>query len=502
MAGEGQRPLWLNGLVVRRQGAVVGRGVDLLVVVDEDAVVPHCDAGGVDESAVLLEDRGVEDKAGQLPVGVLPTWHGLGVPNAEFRVGGPLQPMDHRQDADATKYHGQDARAAKCAQRPHGIALEDHVAGLPPARLASYSESFRTRQRLVWYKYRGQRRGSVHVAPRGVHRQMADQRVRTDDRFPEIASLCRVVVLILLAPPSILSAGETFGDPDAVRMKRIRTPTYVSLVLENRRAYDVTVTLTIRPENAQVTRLVPETTTYGGYAQVEAARISVADPGKPYRWRYNLHWAKGAMHVRHDDETRYRLPFQKGETYRVSQGYEGRWSHRGQDRYAVDFAMPEGTTVCAAREGVVVDLKESSKTGGPDKKYKDEDNYVSIAHADGTIAEYHHLKHDGVLVEIGDAVTVGQAIALSGNTGYSTLPHLHFGVYSAIDGSHRQSHRVTFVAREGIITEPRRRKDLHRRVTSLCWERPWSAHVITRNLTPEPTTCWTVLPLVRYNPGR
>ena len=276
-----------------------------------------------------------------------------------------------------------------------------------------------------------------------------------DDRFPGTPFLCAVVVLVLLAPPSVLAVGETSGDQDAVRIKRIRTPTYVGLVIENRRAYDVTVTLTIHPENAQVTRLVPETTTCAGYAQVEVARISAADPGKPYRWRYSLHWAKGAMNVRHSDETRYRLPFKKGETHRVSQGYEGRWSHRGQDRYAVDFAMREGTTVCAAREGVVVDLKESSKTGGPDEKYKDQDNCVSIAQTDGTIAEYHHLKYDGVLVEIGDRVTTGQAIALSGNTGYSTLPHLHFGVYSAVDGSHRQSHRVTFGAREGTVTEPR-----------------------------------------------
>ena len=70
----------------------------------------------------------------------------------------------------------------------------------------------------------------------------------------------------------------------------------------------------------------------------------------------------------------------------------------------------------------MVDLNESSNTGGPDKKHKDESNYVSIAHADGTIGEYHHLKADGVLVEIGDRVTAGQAIALSGDTGYSTLP--------------------------------------------------------------------------------
>ena len=139
----------------------------------------------------------------------------------------------------------------------------------------------------------------------------------------------------------------------------------------------------------------------------------------------------------------------------MSQGYNGRLSHRDVNQYAVDFAMPEGTTVCAAREGVVVDLKESSNTGGPDKKHTDESNYVSIAHADGTIGEYHHLKVDGVLVEIGDRVTAGQPIALSGNTGYSTFPHLHFGVYSAADGERLQSHPITFTTAQGTVAEPR-----------------------------------------------
>jgi murein DD-endopeptidase MepM/ murein hydrolase activator NlpD len=269
-----------------------------------------------------------------------------------------------------------------------------------------------------------------------------------------ITFLSWTTVLLLMIPLSAASGAEPSSDQNAVQVRRVSTPGYVSLVVENRRAYDVTVTLTIHAENAQVTRVVPETATYGGHLQIEAARISATDPGKPWKWRYSCHWAKGNMRARHEDGTRYCLPFEKGRTYRVSQGYSGRWTHRGPDRYAIDFAMPEGTTVCAAREGVVVDLKESSKTGGPNKKYKEESNYVSIAHADGTIGEYHHLKYDGVLVEIGDQVAAGESIALSGNTGYSTLPHLHFGVYSAIDGSHRQSHRITFAAREGIIPEP------------------------------------------------
>jgi murein DD-endopeptidase MepM/ murein hydrolase activator NlpD len=284
--------------------------------------------------------------------------------------------------------------------------------------------------------------------------QRADQRVRRDDAGAGLPSVQGMVLFVLMASLPVFSAGRTWSHGDAVRVQAIAGPSYSSFFIENRRAYDVTVTLRIRGPNTRVTRIVPETATCGGHQRIEAARVSAADPNKPCRWHYSFHWAKGRMDVRHDDQTRYRLPFRKGESHPVCQGYNGRWSHRDQDRYAVDFAMPEGTTVCAAREGIVVDLQESWKVGGPDKKYKDQCNFVSIAHADGTIGEYCHLQYEGALVEIGDRITAGRPIALSGNTGYSALPHVHFGVYSAADGIRRQSHRLTFVTREGIVAEP------------------------------------------------
>jgi len=238
-------------------------------------------------------------------------------------------------------------------------------------------------------------------------------------------------------------------------VRRVPGPGYVSIVVENRRAYEVTMALTVGGQNAHITHLVPEIGTYVGYSRTEALRVSSADPARPCKWRYRLQWTKGRIDAQHDDKTLYCLPFERGRSYRVSQGYNGRLSHHGVNQYAVDFSMPEGTTVCAAREGIVVDLKESSETGGPHKKHANEANYVSIAHADGTIGEYHHLKTDGVLVEIGARVVAGQVIALSGNTGYSTFPHLHFGVYSALDAEHMRSHPITFTTAQGRISEPR-----------------------------------------------
>ena len=159
------------------------------------------------------------------------------------------------------------------------------------------------------------------------------------------------------------------------------------------------------------------------------------------------------MQARHDDRVLYLLPFKRGTSHRVIQGYDDAWSHKDADRYAVDFAMPEGTVVCAARDGVVADLNQSTNVGGA--KAKDGlSNFVSILHEDGTVGEYLHLQYNGVLVKVGQRVTAGTPIARSGNTGYSTRPHLHFGVYSAVDGTHLQSHRMTFTTRQGTIPEP------------------------------------------------
>jgi murein DD-endopeptidase MepM/ murein hydrolase activator NlpD len=58
-------------------------------------------------------------------------------------------------------------------------------------------------------------------------------------------------------------------------------------------------------------------------------------------------------------------------------------------------------------------------------------NFVLIAHEDGTLGEYMHLAPSGVLVHAGDQVTRGQPLALSGNTGFSSTPHLHFQVLTA-----------------------------------------------------------------------
>lgn len=87
--------------------------------------------------------------------------------------------------------------------------------------------------------------------------------------------------------------------------------------------------------------------------------------------------------------------------------------------------MPIGTEVFAVRDGVVVEIEQKFSTVGL------RGNHVYLRHADGQISGYFHLRHNGALVKVGDQVTQGQAIALSGMTGQTTLPHLHFAVFNS-----------------------------------------------------------------------
>ena len=124
----------------------------------------------------------------------------------------------------------------------------------------------------------------------------------------------------------------------------------------------------------------------------------------------------------------YVLPYSAGEAYTVIQGNCTPGTHAAgtRDGYAYDFSMPIGSTVIAARAGVVAELEERFVDGNG---VVSESNYLLVQHDDGTAAVYFHLTHSGVLVDLGRSVRQGEAIALSGQTGRAGIsPHLHFGV--------------------------------------------------------------------------
>lgn len=137
----------------------------------------------------------------------------------------------------------------------------------------------------------------------------------------------------------------------------------------------------------------------------------------------------------------YALPYPPGAEFQVGLGYGDPPTHEGQ--YAIDWLMPEETPVLAARGGVVVEAVASFWKSGltPDMMFRA--NYVTIRHDDGSLATYVHLAHNGVHVQVGQRVAEGDEIALSGNTGYSSTPHLHFMAYRQVGGQ-RESFPVLF----------------------------------------------------------
>jgi murein DD-endopeptidase MepM/ murein hydrolase activator NlpD len=159
---------------------------------------------------------------------------------------------------------------------------------------------------------------------------------------------------------------------------------------------------------------------------MEAQHPGGGHPELQYEWSVAL----GSPQASHNPPRPYRAPFAVGTSFRVSQAYPDRFTHTTMDSvYAVDIAVPDGTAVYAARAGTVINVRHDSFRGGTTGAMADQANLIEILHDDGTIAVYGHLHWDSIRVRIGQHVVLGEYIANSGNTGFSSGPHLHFAVW-------------------------------------------------------------------------
>ncbi|SFB69368.1 M23 family metallopeptidase [Kaistella jeonii] len=140
-----------------------------------------------------------------------------------------------------------------------------------------------------------------------------------------------------------------------------------------------------------------------------------------------------ALQENFDDDYIYSLPFEKGKTQLIFQGYNGKFSH--QNEFALDFDLKMGSPILAAREGIVVQVVDNNNKNCPDISCAKYNNKILIMHNDGTFADYSHLKYRGGVVKKGDEVKKAQLIGYSGSTGFASGPHLHFAVFiNRIDG--------------------------------------------------------------------
>lgn len=165
-------------------------------------------------------------------------------------------------------------------------------------------------------------------------------------------------------------------------------------------------------------------------SETELLVVSKAAQNQELRFEYEFQFLPGEPGAEHRPAQPYRLPFALSSTIAVSQAFPDVITHGDpSSRYAIDFVMPVGTHVFAARDGVVIEVASDFFEHGTDLKADGpRANVVRVLHDDGTMSLYGHLNWNSIRVVPGQKVARGEYLADSGNTGFTTGPHLHFVV--------------------------------------------------------------------------
>jgi murein DD-endopeptidase MepM/ murein hydrolase activator NlpD len=172
-------------------------------------------------------------------------------------------------------------------------------------------------------------------------------------------------------------------------------------------------------------------------SETELLRLVAREANEPMRFELSFQHIPGKPGAVHAPDRPYRLPFALASSWRVSQAFPDSMTHTDpSSTHAYDFVMPIGTGVYAARSGVVIEIADEYFSAGLDP---DTDlaraNIVRVLHDDGTMSLYAHLNWNTIRVRPGQAIERGEYLADSGNTGFSSGPHLHFVVQRNAGGA-------------------------------------------------------------------
>lgn len=183
--------------------------------------------------------------------------------------------------------------------------------------------------------------------------------------------------------------------------------------------------------------------------------FGLLEDGPPPYLEYRFEYLAGDPEAEHRPPGAYRVPYAIATNNPVTQAYPDIFTHTAPDSYhAVDMGMPIGTDVFAARSGIVFDVASNNFRGGLDPQRDSKAaNVIRILHDDGTYAIYAHLNWNSIRVRPGDRVRRGEYIADSGNTGFSSGPHLHFAVVRNA-GMHIESVPLEFQGANSVAVRP------------------------------------------------
>jgi murein DD-endopeptidase MepM/ murein hydrolase activator NlpD len=228
----------------------------------------------------------------------------------------------------------------------------------------------------------------------------------------------------------------------------------IEIYMKNTNIFDVTFKYNATYKGLSPLRVLPIVDVINSKSDKLLSRFKITDRKYSLKGKYS--WVIGNKNVKHNDKYLYRLPYKKGTSHIVTQGFNGLFSHKGESKYAVDFNLKIGDKIYASRDGIVVMAKSDGKQGGVLKKFYKDANFITIEHDDGTLGKYNHLAFGGVKVKIGQRVKRGEFIGISGNTGYTNGAHLHFIVYKPKDEKSREPIPIKFISKEGVVTYTKR----------------------------------------------
>ena len=240
-----------------------------------------------------------------------------------------------------------------------------------------------------------------------------------------------------------------------IQIKNIETNGIISVMLTNKSIIPYTVHLKVMGYNIDSGCLNGCYFNISGKEKLKLDEISPRDSRRNWRYRTKYTTTMGSRVGRYDQDYIYLPPFAHGKKFLLGQGFNGNFSHKGDNQYAIDFTMPKGSQVHAARDGKVISVIEHFKEGGVSSTYKDKANHIMIMHADGTIGNYAHLQFNGSVVNQGENVERGQLLGYSGDTGYSSGPHLHFSIFRLNTNAERESLPFLIKSRNGNAEEPK-----------------------------------------------
>lgn len=246
-------------------------------------------------------------------------------------------------------------------------------------------------------------------------------------------------------------AGEPAASSSPVHLSAVRDSGSARIIAKNRATYPVTVTLELTEQrNVNSDRVVPLVATIPAGDERTLLSLNQDDPTTPWSYRYRWSWADGATResdeATADDEpsaapSGYLLPYAPGFAFQVLPGQDDDPSHASP--HAVDWLMPAGTQVRAARGGAVAD------EGGGDRALR-------ILHYDGTIASYRGL--EGTRLRLGDPVEAGDTLGVVAGAREFASPYLHFHVTGVAADGTGEIVPLTFATREDphATLEPRK----------------------------------------------